>query len=70
MQQLNSSPAIGLSCGASSGASLAGLIKSLEEGGEAQSAATNAPVYLLTSQTRWHGCKRRYDAGGSRGLER
>jgi len=42
-QQLNSS-ALGLSCGASSGTSLAGLIKSLEEGGGAWSAAANAPV--------------------------
>ena len=42
-QQLNSS-ALGLSSGASSGTSLAGLIKSLEEGGGVQSAVANAPV--------------------------
>jgi len=43
-QPPKSSPALGLHCGANGSASLAGLIKSLEEGGGAWSAAANAPV--------------------------
>jgi len=43
-QPPNSSPVLGLHCGGNGSTSLAGLIKSLEEGGGAWSAAANAPV--------------------------
>ena len=44
VQWLNSSPALRLHCGAYVRACLAGLIKCLEEGGEAWSTAANTPM--------------------------